>query len=660
MLTAAEFLDRASGRIHATKLRLKNWKCFEGETELALGPTTYAIVARHERDRDRSNWLGKSSLLEAVDYALWGRLAKSVRTKKGWITEGQKGGEVELTLSDGTRVVRQMGVHASEKLWCFPVVGGADAVSHQDEAQAAIARIVGISKDDFVTTCYFQQRQMARLILCEPGPRMDLVAGWIRLAPLQACEESALDALSEVTRRRTELEVERDLCWRLRHETLSGFPEGTDVESVLEHAEREARELHGKWVLARGKSDESKERRSLEPHARRYLAIVDEGKRLKENLAPGASEEEIAAAREALRVAGERKGVADRELASRARLTTGRFDGVCPLVGEPCPSRKFVEGGRERNDALRAESEAAAAEVGRGYDEAARQLSKLQEGARRSGLEARRLADLREEARRLKPSWDRWRALPDDGDEAVIAEATAAEAHRAAVAMADRVREVLKSSRKNFERARELEGQIAALDAASKTASAAVAIFGKNGAQRRIAEGVLGEIEARAAGTFRRCGIELSVRTVWSREGDAPATTCGACGQAFPASARVKECSRCGAPRGKNLVNKLDFEVSDRSGGAEDLAGGVLQLAASGWLREDRGSDWGVAMLDEPFGQMDASNRRAFAGHLPGILGDAGFRQSFVIAHHAGVLDALPGRIEISSDGRRSTARVVA
>jgi len=67
-------------------------------------------------------------------------------------------------------------------------------------------------------------------------------------------------------------------------------------------------------------------------------------------------------------------------------------------------------------------------------------------------------------------------------------------------------------------------------------------------------------------------------------------------------------------------------------------------------------------MLDEPFGQMDAANRRAFAGHLPAILRQSGFGQAFVIAHHSSVLDALPGRIEIESDGnganRTSTVRV--
>jgi ABC-type molybdenum transport system ATPase subunit/photorepair protein PhrA len=64
-------------------------------------------------------------------------------------------------------------------------------------------------------------------------------------------------------------------------------------------------------------------------------------------------------------------------------------------------------------------------------------------------------------------------------------------------------------------------------------------------------------------------------------------------------------------------------------------------------------------MLDEPLGQCDVANRKLISAHLPRILARAGFGQGLVIAHHASILDALPSRIRIVSDGKHSTASVV-
>jgi hypothetical protein len=160
---------------------------------------------------------------------------------------------------------------------------------------------------------------------------------------------------------------------------------------------------------------------------------------------------------------------------------------------------------------------------------------------------------------------------------------------------------------------------------------------------------------------LRECGIDLSVEVLWSREGEGLAKTCDGCGAPFSTSQRVKSCERCGAVRGPLLVNRLEIQLSDRSGAAEDLVGASLQLAASTWLREERAAAWSVALLDEPTSQMDASNRRAFMTHLAGMLsGRYGFRQAMVVSHHSEISTMLPGCIEIENRDGRATVRVVA
>jgi DNA repair exonuclease SbcCD ATPase subunit len=54
-------------------------------------------------------------------------------------------------------------------------------------------------------------------------------------------------------------------------------------------------------------------------------------------------------------------------------------------------------------------------------------------------------------------------------------------------------------------------------------------------------------------------------------------------------------------------------------------------------------------------------HRRAFSTYLAAMLGsEFGFKQAFVISHDSNVNATFPGRIEITHDGRRAKARVVA
>ena len=121
----------------------------------------------------------------------------------------------------------------------------------------------------------------------------------------------------------------------------------------------------------------------------------------------------------------------------------------------------------------------------------------------------------------------------------------------------------------------------------ARVASAGLAIVGKQGAQRRIAEDALREIEARACDLWRGArwtcrpdrlvarghrvgGVVLVLRGVVPDE------------RARQAMREVRARAR------SHLVNKLEIVPSDVSGAAEDLAGAAVQLAASAWLRENR------------------------------------------------------------------------
>ena len=79
-------------------------------------------------------------------------------------------------------------------------------------------------------------------------------------------------------------------------------------------------------------------------------------------------------------------------------------------------------------------------------------------------------------------------------------------------------------------------------------------------------------------------------------------------------------------------------------------SGVAVRIAAGAWLRDRRGSAWRSIVVDEPFGALDASNRRALASHLAAAARSGGYRQALVVAHDAASMAALPERVTVLVD----------
>ena len=52
-----------------SRIVLNNWLCYRGTFALDLDDTAYAIVARSADNEERSNWLGKTSLIQFIRHA---------------------------------------------------------------------------------------------------------------------------------------------------------------------------------------------------------------------------------------------------------------------------------------------------------------------------------------------------------------------------------------------------------------------------------------------------------------------------------------------------------------------------------------------------------------------------------------------------------------
>ncbi len=630
-------------------INFRNYSCYRGQHEIELTDIAYAVTARETDNSERSNWLGKSTWMGIPRFVLYG--LHDHRTEDDWITRGEPGGEAGMVLDCGTGIRRQ---RARGKRTSLTVTTPDGRVLVDDAAQTHIVDLIGITAKDFTSSCWFQQRQMARFIDADPAPRMEMVSQWLQIGPLESAATLAragvtkiageIDAVvgsrTQLTAQRNELQVQINALVDVDDDRYRTAVD--DVELARQGLEQAIR--HD--AAARARAD--------------WDVVVAEGVALKGTVDADAAIlptlvklPELDQARVAAAADVQQK----RTLLTQARATArGEFDGQCPVTRKSCPIVNEINADVSAAAELVKVHETsllAADAVNRAADAAYAVQKRLQ-----TEIQERqsRLNLLRERATKLKEEIDKSPAtalVPDVARERLSTANELVQVIRDGRVRKDSISKVIV----------EIDAKLTALgiredalrvelDVARKVAI----IFGRNGAQRLVAKTALDAIAGAANGMLEEATIPLRVSFSWGIVTDKAAKHCEECGTPFPTSTKVRNCERCKAERGFVVLDRLDLNLSDVSGGANDLAGIAVQLAASRWLRLKRGTPWSVAGLDEPFGQLDLANRRALANHLAALLrGRYGFSQAFVVAHQPGTLEAFPGRIEITKtpDGSR-------
>lgn len=624
-------------------LVVENFLRYRGEHVLELAPAVYAVVAQREHDPTSSNWAGKTSVLEAIAFALYGWHRH--RTEDAWITDGEERGQVMLVLESGQTITRSRERGKPTQL---SVETGGGALAHQKDAQLVIDELVGLSERDFFVTCFFRQKEMHRLVTMRPGDRQAVVDEWLALGPVVAAQADAKKRLLAACEREEKARTKAQALAEQRALIIagSGAEDVAELAALVGKYERDVQEARSRADAVRGQVEAAAQRKR-DVEAAEKLAELEERLGALDG-APAPSSDELADAERVFQQASEQLGVAQSQARERLALARGGFDGKCPVLpGFECPARAEITAQKQQAADAYDQADATLKQVQKQTDDARTVRADLQHQQRwatERAAERRHLERLIDE---LRPAAARAAQGSDiEIDEWALSRATEAEA-------------MLARAKQDLERVGQLDQQIEGLavqadaeKATATTAREAALLLGA--ARRRIAEQAVAEIEHGANSLLASAGIALEVRMRWERATQGLASACEVCGAAFPSSRKIRQCGRCGAARGPKLEEKLEVELSDRSGAADDLAGIALALSASAWLRAARGARWSVCCLDEPFGALDAANRQALGAHVASMLRRM-FDQAFVVAHQQDVIEQLPARLLVTAghDGSR-------
>ena len=139
-------------RIEATNFL--SWKNLEFVVEDGI-----TIIDGFNEDDGTSEGSGKSAILNALCFGIYGKLPKDVKVNEV-IRTGQKSCSVTVCLDDGTTVIRKRGPADLCILQKGTLIKGKDA----KETQKMIEEIVGLSFDAFCQSVYFPQNYTKKFI----------------------------------------------------------------------------------------------------------------------------------------------------------------------------------------------------------------------------------------------------------------------------------------------------------------------------------------------------------------------------------------------------------------------------------------------------------------------------------------------------------------
>jgi len=633
----------APNRFHVERICDENFMPFRGSNGVALSKGVYGIVGR--------NRSGKSALLESMLFALYGR-GRDVDQINDYVHADAKkmSSVLALATSNGGFEIDRGRLSNSS----YVEIGGSRM--KVAIADSEVERVVGLSKADFVRTCFVLQGDLHGLMDETSAKIQDDLTRWLGVSFWHEVEKRINADLNDLKK-----EVERLRTLRAVYEPKIDIVvdqrEIAAAKKRIDKLEKVASNV-GSVADQIEEAEEAVERaEGLERNRERF----DDLKRAPDNLKQiEADISKKVACRDELLM---RKSVAERKH-EEAQANLVGFDGVCPIDGGDCPRSSEI-----------CENEKVLAEKA---SEALRELRKAEEDVRVASDDLKSLerlqTALRANVRELNAVEARIESMQDAG---TVAERKKDLARlKKAAAGKDDPREELEELRSDLsdmlkdqaireEACVEVEKidreLLPKVEEDSAVLTYAKHVVGRRGIPSVQIESAAIEIEKMANDVLAKMQVEPRVRFSFLSELGEKAKACSSCGAVFESGAR--RCSLCGATRGNEVVDKLSVKVVTGgrvqpfkldSGGGKDLIALAVRIAISKFLGVR------VLFLDEVCGSLDDENLRLAVQLISRLTTEEGFDQVFVISHRSEIADALPANIVVEKDssGEFSTFRL--
>ena len=620
---------------------LENFMPFEACEVDDVPDGVTGVVAVYDGEEGRSNRAGKSALLEAVVFALYGK-ARDVNTLDEYVRRGADVMSVEVHF-DGWWVRRSRTASGQGTL---EIDGARWKVA---EGEAEIVKRVGCGREDFLRICFVGQGDLHGILGETSAEISQRIVGWLGVEVWYKVSGLVKADLGKRT-------AELDTATHRQGDEQRRVEENEvpDAElSVAEAAVHEAEEA------AKNAVDPEEAVRDLEKRlrtARRvWEAMKVAGTRQKWDHQVQSLQEDLNAARESVGEARTELGSRKAEADKCRRTARGQFTGKCPEDGGKCPRTDEINGNRDvvrkRLEKLEKEVGVVIAAVGDAQAVADGMQGKLDEA--RGKLRDATAADkvLAEEGKDAEDVAGLERSLA--AARANVETGTGHQDLQVAVVRTRNALADLMAKRKVHDAAQDkvikLVEEIKRLKNEVSMLRYLSVVVGRQGIPAMIVENALATLEGQANEVLSRMGTEHRLRFGFEAELKKKAVECPECGRPFEKGER--KCS-CGAERGNAKAERLEVRVED--GGREqsfdmDSGGGKALLSLA--VRVALARMFGASMmsLDETDGPLDRENLRRLLTTLR-ELPTLGIDQVFVVSHRQEVAESIGRNIVVRRD----------
>jgi exonuclease SbcC len=587
------------------KLNLRNFMGYRDPCELDFsGRKTIGIVGQNES--------GKSTILQAISYALYGKTLAEREVQL--ISDGATADmvvECEVLLPDGRSLEITRGRNRSNS----PIIKLAGAQGKATDVAAMVQEELRLAYQDFISLTYFVQGDLHQFM---EGNKREYFQRWTRgLARWRTFEDQAKQAAHQLEKARQARIIERQAAeevWATRKDAQRCLDEAKESVQRLEASVEDARQY---YLQCQMKVDAHKMGADLKDTMK---VLANQARDLNRQLVR-----------------------ADQEVNNLRRELKQISGGRCPLLDIDCEDLKLAGQNQKAN------AEFKLAEAKRNQDAIEKQFRANE--ARLAKVERKAAAD---PIHKLKQKLDNAKyELAACEKDLKTAQAT--------LARSEMSLETIKEAKRKLD---SLKGDDAALETDLRQWRFVQFMCSKDGVPSMLIEQELARVEERCNWVLERLEYPKRIRFSGYRELQSFERVCPLCGGE---KWHKQICSGCGATRPRKRQNDPTITILQgeherpfalESGGAKVLQSFAVRLAGSLFHAAMTGIPFKMIMLDEVFGMLDATNRQKLMTLvIDKLASEFGLAQQFVVSHQEDVINAVDDLLVITKERGSSKAQ---
>lgn len=676
-------------------VKLFNFMGFHGEHYRKFyDKAVIGIIGEYKGNAEHSNQSGKTTIIEAITYALFGLSRAAKELELIHYGEDMMWVEVVLINDDGKKFTIKRGRDVKNN--------GILEVDFQDkktEGQESICKLLGFDKKEFQLTTFFKQSDINQFMDLGSSEQKNHIIKWFNIEHWSKLEKATKEDLSGLN---TELKT-----LKIKHDQLKEtFDNDVDLEIEKKALELQLTESQEALQKRRDKLKKLDEQDAMSPAdlkrnkvelgrlkdkqselynkkeaIEKTQGLIDKAKgRILELNSENAklevkSHDMQSIVKKKTELAGERK-----LLQAKMKAYENKTGGICPIINESCDRINFTKADYQKFEAdLTANTDGVnkcdrlidrlntIQENNETLKDTQDNISIWQEKLKNSGKLDSEITEVKAEIKKIVDAIESYNPELDSQKAEVRGKIDYfSDKVNDLNKEIGRVEQKIESEAKNKAEVKSLAKQLKLIGLKAADLNYLAMMFGKNGIPSQEIENGFQEVEDDANHILgaMQTGMEIIFRP--TRELDAKEPSCLVCNHIYEKGFRGGNCPECQEPRRNKTKDELNFQVTTAdnaysfhmdSGGGKSLLATAIRMALTQLKRRMGKCNLNVVFLDEPDSSLDNHNAKSFIKLITHVLTkEMGIQQVFWVSHNKDIQGSVPHVLKvIKHDGKATT-----